>query len=94
MHFIFGLLLCALGMVDTEPEAQETPRPAQIVAAMLSVPDEDLDFARAQLAFDGLVQPATDVERVAIEPDALAFQASMLAGERPSDEEKINASAA
>lgn len=54
--------------------------PAEGLRAILARPDDKLDYARAKLAIDRLVDPALDTARAAAELDRLTAAASRLAG--------------
>src|SRR4051812_50083537 len=64
------------GSVDAQP----APSPAAIVQSVLAVPDDRLDYARAKLAFDRIVDPSLNVETTLAEIDRLARGANALAG--------------
>jgi regulator of sirC expression with transglutaminase-like and TPR domain len=53
---------------------------AAAVAAVLSLPDEELDYARAKLALDRIVDPSLDAEWASAELDRLTEAARALAG--------------
>lgn len=62
---------------------REVPEATDIVAAVraiLSVPDDELDYARAKLAFDGLVDPSLEPDETMAEIDRLAARAAAMAG--------------
>jgi regulator of sirC expression with transglutaminase-like and TPR domain len=61
------------------------------VRAVLSLPDEELDYARAKVAFDKLVDASFDPETVLTELDQLTGNAWHLAGPAPDDGAKLAA---
>lgn len=64
---------------------------AATVRSFLSAPDEELDYARAKLAFDRLIDPSADVTPQLAELDALTAEALRLAGPDPTDMNKLGA---
>lgn len=54
--------------------------PVAVVRAILSVADAELDYARAKLAFDRLIDPSHDAEDTLAQLDRLAEDARRLAG--------------
>jgi regulator of sirC expression with transglutaminase-like and TPR domain len=72
----------------TQPQGGQPSRPAApppgdvpaLVRAILARPDEELDYARAKLALDRIIDPALDADRVLAAIDRLAEAASRLAG--------------
>ncbi|KQY92214.1 hypothetical protein ASD21_12350 [Caulobacter sp. Root1455] len=60
-----------------------------IVKAVFARPDERLDYARAKLAFDGLVAPATNATAIMAQLDALAKAATEMAGRGAPDLKKL-----
>jgi regulator of sirC expression with transglutaminase-like and TPR domain len=71
--------------------AQPAPGPAAIVQDILSAPDEQLDYARAKLAFDRIVDPSINVEATLAEIDRLARRANALAGANASPAARLAA---
>jgi len=61
------------------------------VRAVLSLPDEQLDYARAKLTFDRIVDPSTDSAWVLRELDRMTDIARGLAGSSPGEGEKLTA---
>src|SRR4051812_20305535 len=75
------------GSVDAQP----APSPAAIVQSVLAVPDDRLDYARAKLAFDRIVDPSLNVETTLAEIDRLARVANALAGSGASPAQRLSA---
>lgn len=65
--------------------------PADAVRAMLALPDSQLDYARAKLAFDRIVDPSINVEAILAEIARLADRATALAGPHATDLAKLAA---
>jgi len=63
----------------------------ETVRAVLALPDEALDYARAKLSFDRLIDPGIDEDAVLAELDSMTAQARALAGPSPDDSAKLNA---
>lgn len=59
---------------------QSARSPAASVQNILSVPDDQLDYGRAKLAFDRIVDPSVSTDATLAEIDRLARRASALAG--------------
>lgn len=66
-------------------------RPVAAVTAILSAPDRELDYRRAKLALDSIVDPDIDSGAVATELGVLAEKALELAGPAVDDRPKLNA---
>lgn len=63
----------------------------EIVRAILSLPDEQLDYARAKIAFDRVADPTIDDHAVLKELKRLAKKARRLTGSSAGDEPKLQA---
>jgi len=63
----------------------------KVVRAVLSLPDGELDYARAKLAFDKVVDPTVDVEATLAELNEMAETARRLAGRSASEGERLTA---
>lgn len=61
------------------------------IKAVLDLPDAELDYARAKLAFDQLIDPSLNADAVLAELDGIAVAARKLAGPTPSDAAKLTA---
>lgn len=72
-------------------EAENRPGIADSVRAILSVPDDRLDYARVKLALDALVDPSSDVDETMAELDRMATKARRLAGKSASEGAKLGA---
>jgi regulator of sirC expression with transglutaminase-like and TPR domain len=57
----------------------------------LSLPDDQLDYGRAKLTFDQVIDPSLDVEATLAEIDRLASQAAALAGAGSSPAARLSA---
>lgn len=58
--------------------------PAAVVSNVLSVPDDQLDYGRAKLEFDRIIDPSLNVDAALAEIDRLASRACALAGAHAS----------
>jgi len=65
--------------------------PVESVRAVLERPDHELDYARAKIAFDRLVDPSVDEDWVLSELDQMRRTALELAGPSPDEVAKLNA---
>jgi hypothetical protein len=65
--------------------------PAAIVRDVLSAPDDRLDYGRAKLAFDQIVDPSLNAEATLAEIGRLARAAEALAGVGASPAAKLSA---
>ena len=73
--------LSVLALVSSSAAAASTgSTPAAIVRGVLSLPDDQLDYGRAKLAFDRIVDPPLNVDAILAEIDGLAESATALAG--------------
>jgi regulator of sirC expression with transglutaminase-like and TPR domain len=81
--FFFAIASCST--------AAAASTPAAIVHGVLSLPDDQLDYGRAKLAFDGIVDPSLNVDAVWAELDRLAQSATALAGAGASQAAKLSA---
>lgn len=70
---------------------QTTGTPAAAVREVLSVPDGRLDYARAKLAFDRIIDPSLNVEATLAEVERLASSATAIAGPNATPERKLSA---
>ena len=66
-------------------------RPVDAVRSVLELPDAELDYAQAKLAFDRIVDPTVEPQGVLAELDRMAQTARQLAGPAPSDGAKLSA---
>jgi regulator of sirC expression with transglutaminase-like and TPR domain len=71
--------------------SQSVSSPSEIVRIILAAPDNQLDYGRAKLAFDRVIEPSLDAEAAVAEVERLAARATALAGPRASDGEKLAA---
>ena len=71
--------------------AQPASEPAAVVRNVLSLPDNRLDYGRAKLAFDQIIDPSLNVEANLAEIDRLASRADALAGANASPAAKLSA---
>ncbi|HEX8258481.1 MAG TPA: hypothetical protein VF589_12695 [Allosphingosinicella sp.] len=70
---------------------QQSADPAAAVHAILSVPDDELDYACAKLALDRIVDPSIDVQATMVELHRMAGIARELAGPSATDGAKLAA---
>ena len=85
------VLLTAIVASHGSATAQPSPGAAAVVESVLSVPDDQLDYARAKLAFDRIVDSSINVEATLAEIDRLARRATALAGPGASPARKLAA---
>jgi regulator of sirC expression with transglutaminase-like and TPR domain len=79
-------------LAATPPATAAAPSGAvEIVRRVLSLPDDELDYAEAKLAFDRAIDPAIDADAVTAELDSMAATARELAGASPDDHARLNA---
>jgi regulator of sirC expression with transglutaminase-like and TPR domain len=71
--------------------AARRPNVVQAVQAVLCAPEEELDYARAKVALDLLIDPAADAEWTFAELDRLTATARQLAGSRPTEQQNLHA---
>jgi regulator of sirC expression with transglutaminase-like and TPR domain len=64
---------------------------AEAVRRILAVPDDALDYARAKVALDRIIDPSVDADAVLAEVDRLTECARRLAGPSPSEGGKLAA---
>lgn len=93
--------ICSAMRIGTEMHSTVTaPPPAtfaapsgvvEIVRQILSLPDDELDYAEAKLAFDRVIDPTIDADAALAELDSITAQARELAGPSPDDGAKLNA---
>lgn len=76
-----------------EQAAPVLPQPdvMRAVEAVLSLPEEELDYARAKVALDALVDPGADAEWTFAELAKLAKAARRIAGSGASAARKVEA---
>lgn len=67
------------------------PEAVEAVRAVLALPDEELDYARAKLAFDRIVDPSIDEAATLAELELMAETARAMAGPSADDDAKIAA---
>jgi regulator of sirC expression with transglutaminase-like and TPR domain len=85
------IILSALLPLQAGADAQPSTGPAAIVQSILSVPDDRLDYARAKLAFDRIIDPSINIDATLAEIDRLARRATTLAGPGASPARKLAA---
>lgn len=83
------LCLLLLAMLHVRDASAQTP--ASQIEAILSLPDDQLDYGRTKLAFDRIIDPTIDAAAVSAEIDRLARNATELAGDNPSASAKLSA---
>ena len=87
----FIILFPAALAPQAAANAQRNPSPAAITRDILSVPDDQLDYARAKLAFDRIVDPSIDAAATLAEIGQLARTAEALAGAGVSPGQRLAA---
>jgi hypothetical protein len=85
--------MLAIAMLASPASASAPPgsSPAAVVQGILSVPNDRLDYARAKLTFDRIVDPSVNVDANLAEIDRLARSAIALAGPGASPDRKLAA---
>lgn len=73
------------------PDAGTAPDAVAIVRAVLSAPDDELDYARAKLAFDELIDPDIESNAAVKTIDRLSETARRLAGDGATETETLAA---
>ena len=94
LNCLFGLAVLAGSAVaaDDSPATQSRlPNAIQTVLALLDVPEHKLDFARAKLTIDNLIDPAIDVEASLSEIDGMVQAIWGMVGPSASSMEKVAA---
>lgn len=79
---------------DAEPEASPLSASlsaAEAVGTVLSLPDDELDYARAKVALDKVIDHTVDADAVLAEIDRMVETARGLAGPSPTEEAKLAA---
>jgi regulator of sirC expression with transglutaminase-like and TPR domain len=76
-----------------EPGARPAPRSVAVdaVEAVLSLPEEELDYAQAKVALDAIIDPAADIGATLDEIARLAQLARAMAGAGATAAEKVQA---
>jgi hypothetical protein len=85
--FVVSAVLASHGGANAQPSSS----PAGVVRDILSVPDDQLDYGRAKLAFDRIIDPSVNADAVLAEIDQLASRASALAGANAAPAAKLSA---
>ncbi len=73
------------------PKSDRIVDPVETVRSVLVVPDNELDYAQAKLAFDRIVDPLIDEDSVFLELNRMTETAWRLAGPAPGSKAKLNA---
>lgn len=73
------------------PKLERGCDPAHAVRAILAVPDDALDYARAKLALDALVDPTVDVTAIAATIDEMTDMAARMCGPDAQDGARLAA---
>jgi regulator of sirC expression with transglutaminase-like and TPR domain len=87
----FAMVATAVLSWQSAALGQPAPSPAAVVRSILSQPDDRLNYGRAKLAFDRIVDPTVDSEATLAEIDRLASSARALAGPGASPATKLAA---
>jgi hypothetical protein len=85
------VVVAAFAALHGSATAQSDTSPAEIVRGVLSQPDDRLDYGRAKLAFDRIVDPSLNADAALAEIDRLAGSASALAGADASPAARLSA---
>jgi regulator of sirC expression with transglutaminase-like and TPR domain len=87
---LITLVLALVGW-PVPAKAQQPNSPGAAVGAVLSLPDSQLDYGRAKLAFDRIIDPSIEADATHAEVESLAAHATALAGPRATDAAKLAA---
>ena len=90
IRFLITLILVVVGYT-TVAGAQSARSPAVLVGDVLSAPDDHLDYGRAKLAFDQIIDPSLNAAATLSEIDRLASTAVALAGTNASPTARLSA---
>lgn len=86
---LFWVAVATIWLLAVQPVFAQSP--ASSVRAVLSVPDAELSYVTAKLAFDRIVDPSIDEAKIATKIDSMAAQVRKLTGTRASDVDKLKA---
>lgn len=86
---IIAVFACAAEARNTA--SQSNLDAARAIQAVLDTPDNELDFARAKLTLDKLVDPSIDVDRGIREIDIMVAAVKALAGPKTDTMQKLTA---
>jgi regulator of sirC expression with transglutaminase-like and TPR domain len=89
VYFIIAVSI--LMAPQARANAQPAIGPSSIVRDILSVPDDQLDYARAKLAVDRIVDPSLNADAILAEIERLARAADALAGASAPPAERLAA---
>ena len=82
---------CDIRRAAPPPITPAPAGPAEVVAGILDLPDGQLDYLTAKMAFDRIVDPTIDEASLAAEVERLANAANQLAGRRANGAARLNA---
>lgn len=85
------IILAATALLPGKQALAQAGNAAAVVSEALSAPDERLNYSRAKLAFDRIIDPSIDAESALAEVDRLARAANALAGTAASPTAKLTA---
>lgn len=83
-------VVCLLGLHAQDLAAREAAA-ARTVSAVLATPADKIDFAKAKLALDKLVDPNVDIDATLKQLDSMTATVKAMAGPSASDLEKLRA---
>lgn len=92
--FRYCLLLIAVffaGESDAKASTEAGAAPTAIVRDILSLSDDQLDYGRAKLAFDRIIDPSIDADAALAEIDRLVDRANRLVSARAGPAERLSA---
>jgi len=86
LAFVFAILVAwTPALAGTDPLQSDTSTPdTQAIRAVFDTPDNALDFAKAKLTFDKLVEPSIDTDRTLLEIDRMVQIVKAMAGPNPT----------
>ena len=83
-HVVVALAWCLAlpfpALAHVPPPRPAKVDPIQIIRAVMEIPDDKIDFARAKLTFDKLYDPKTDIDGGVRKVDAMAQTIRTMAG--------------
>lgn len=89
--WLFMTLAFAIISVDAATSTQSASSPTAVVHSVLSASDEALDYGRAKLAFDYIINPSLNTDATLGEIDRLARSATAVAGSNAAPARKLSA---
>lgn len=93
LPLVFGVLVLVLGTAHVASAADRTPRPnsaaLKIIQQVLDTPEDKIDFARAKLAFDKIIDSSIDADRTLREINGMVSTVRVMAGPNATTMQKL-----